>query len=283
MAGRRAGGNGPGFLHNGRMSDARPAMDWDAGSYEHVAAQLYPAAQVAVERAAPVPGERVLDLGCGTGNATLLAAARGAQVTGVDPSPRLLDVARERAAAEGLSVTFVDGEAASLPAGDASTDLVLSVFAVVFAPDPEAAVRELARVTAPSGRVVLTAWIPEGPIAEAGRVAFQALSDALGGPPGPAPFPWHDPAALGDLVRPYGFAIQTEEHPIAFTAPSVRDYVEGEFHHHPMIVSGQAILEPRGEAQAVKQRSLEIFEAANEDPGAFRVTSRYVVATARRV
>lgn len=269
--------------HNGPVSDARPAMDWDAGSYEHVAAQLYPAARVAVDRAAPVPGERVLDLGCGTGNATLLAAARGAQVTGVDPSPRLLDVARQRAAAEGLGVTFLHGEAANLPVGDASADLVLSVFAVVFAPDPQAAVRELARVTAPSGRVVLSAWIPEGPIAEAGRVAFQALSDALGGPPGPAPFPWHDPAALTDLFGPHGFAIHTEEQPIAFTAPSVRAYVEGEFHNHPMIVSGHAILEPRGEAQAVLDRTLEIFEAANEDPAAFRVTSRYVVATARRV
>jgi SAM-dependent methyltransferase len=265
------------------MADARPTMDWDAGSYEHVAAQLYPAARVAVDRAAPVPGERVLDVGCGTGNAALLAAATRAHVTGVDPSPRLLDVARERAAAEGLDVTFLAGEAANLPVGDAGTDLVLSVFAVVFAPDPQAVARELARVTAPAGRVVLTAWIPEGPIAEAGRVAFQAISNALGQPPGAPPYPWHDPAALTDLFGPHEFAIHTEEQPIAFTAPSARAYVEGEFDNHPMIVSGRAILEPRGEAQAVLDRTLEIFEAANEDPAAFRVTSRYVVATARRV
>lgn len=270
-------------MHNGAMADARPTMDWDAGSYEHVAAQLEPAAQVAVDRAAPVPGERVLDLGCGTGNAALLAAARGAEVIGVDPSPRLLDVARERAAVRGLGARFLQGEAAKLPVADASVDLVLSVFAVIFAPDPDAAVRELARVTAPSGRVVLTAWIPEGPITEAGRVAFQALSAALGRPPGPPPYPWHDPVALADLLDPQGFAVQTEEHQIAFTAPSVRDYVEGEFQNHPMIVSGRAILEPRGEAQAVKDRTLEIFEAANEDSAAFRVTSRYVVATAQRV
>ena len=264
------------------MSDAGPPMDWGAGHYEHVAAQLLPTAEVLVDSAAPAPGERVLDVGCGTGNATLLAAARGARVTGVDPTPRLLDVARERAAAEGLDATFLQGEAGHLPLDDASADVVLSVFGVIFAPDAAAAAQELARVTAPGGRVVLTAWIPEGPIAEAGRVAFQAISNALGGPPGPPPFPWHDAAALTDLLGPLGFTVTTEEQRISFTATSARAYVDAESRNHPMIVSGRALLEPRGEAQAVFDRALEIFESANEDPTAFRVTSRYVVATARR-
>lgn len=264
------------------MSNARPTMDWDAGSYEHTAAQLLPTAEVAVDRAAPTSGERVLDVGCGTGNAALLAAARGARVTGVDPSPRLLDLARERAAAEGLDATFLAGEAANLPVGDGTADLVLSVFAVVFAPDAQAAARELARVTAPGGRVVLTAWIPEGPIAEAGRVMRQAIENALGPSPAPPPYPWHDPTALSDLLSPHGFAVQTEEQRIAFTAPSAGALLQGEFENHPMMVSGLAILESRGGAQAVRDRALEIFEAANEDPAAFQVTSRYVVATARR-
>lgn len=82
-------------------SSAQPprTLDWSLGNYEHTAAQLLPAARVVVDRAAPAAGERVADVGCGTGNAALLAAARGARVTGVDPAPRLLEVAREQAAA----------------------------------------------------------------------------------------------------------------------------------------------------------------------------------------
>src|SRR5919199_6366535 len=101
-------------------------LDWGLGRYEDTAARLEPAARAVVERAAPAAGEHVLDVGCGTGNAALLAAARGARVTGVDPAPRLLDVAREEAAARGLDATFTAGEAAALPLGDGEADVVLS-------------------------------------------------------------------------------------------------------------------------------------------------------------
>jgi SAM-dependent methyltransferase len=111
-----------------------PAPDWGVGHYEHTAAQLLPAARLVVETAAPAGGERVVDIGCGTGNAALLAAQRGATVTGVDPAARLLEVARARAAAERLDATFVVGDAATVPVGDSEADVVLSVFGVIFAP-----------------------------------------------------------------------------------------------------------------------------------------------------
>src|SRR3954452_16573973 len=82
-----------------RRSLLMSTVDWGVGRYEDTALQLLPAARVVVDRAAPRPGERVVDVGCGTGNAALLAAERGARVTGVDPAARLLDVAREEAAA----------------------------------------------------------------------------------------------------------------------------------------------------------------------------------------
>src|SRR3954452_3668306 len=133
-------------------------MDWSAGHYEQIADQVMPAAHAVVDRAVPVPGEHVVDVGCGTGNAALLAAERGARVTGVDPAPRLLEVARARAASRGLEATFALGDAAALPIEDGEADVVLSVFGVIFASDPLAAAAEMARVTAPGGRVVLTAW-----------------------------------------------------------------------------------------------------------------------------
>src|SRR5579885_1669892 len=86
-----------------------PTPDWSIGQYEHTAAQLLPAAEAAVELAAPRPGEEVIDVGCGTGNAALLAAERGARVIGIDPAPRLRAVAARAARARGLSVTFLPG------------------------------------------------------------------------------------------------------------------------------------------------------------------------------
>jgi SAM-dependent methyltransferase len=168
----------------GAPKDALTALrsDWSVGRYEETASQLLPAAELLVEDAGPLAGERVVDVGCGTGNAALLAAARGAQVTGVDPALRLLDVARARAAAAAVDATFLAGEAAALPLADNSADLMLSVFGVIFAPDPQAAAAELARVTADDGRILLTAWIPGGAISRMNQVAQQAVLRTLGAP-----------------------------------------------------------------------------------------------------
>jgi SAM-dependent methyltransferase len=256
--------------------------DWGVGQYEWTARQLLPAAGMVVDTAAIRPDERVLDLGCGTGNAALLAAQRGARVTGVDPAPRLLDVARKTAADRGADIDFLPGDAASIPVADASVDVVLSVFAVIFAPDPPGAAAELARVVAPGGRIALSAWIPGGAISEMNGVAAASVQEALGTPPRPQPFPWHELDAVSALLSPHGFHVTMDEHRLAFSASSARDYLDEESRSHPLAVAGMAVLEPRGEADAVRQRMLEILEHANEDPEAFRVTSRYVVAQANR-
>ena len=256
--------------------------DWDAGSYERTAAQLQPAAEVVVDAAAPRAGERIVDVGCGTGNATLLAARRGAIAIGVDPAPRLLEVARERAQAERIEASFAAGDAAGLPVGDGEAELVLSVFGVVFASDPAIAAAELGRACSASGRVVLSAWIPDGPIAEAGRLSGEAVANALGSPPPGPRFAWQDRGALQDLLGPHGFDVSTDEHRISFTARSAAEYVAGEADNEPRALAARAVLEPRGEYVRLTERLLAIYEDANEDPSAFRVTSRYVVATARR-
>ena len=123
------------------------------------------------------------------------------RVTGVDPAPRLLQVARARAASDGKKVDFLPGDAASLPAGDASVDVILSVFAVIFAPDPGAAAREMSRVLAPGGRIVLSAWIPAGAMFEMTSAAADAVRQAVGAP-APEPFAWHDRDALASLLEP---------------------------------------------------------------------------------
>ncbi len=257
-------------------------MDWSLGHYETTAEQLSPVATAVVDRAALSPGDRVVDVGCGTGNATLAAALRGAHATGVDPAARLLEVARVRAAESGVHATFVRGDAASIPLETASADIVLSVFGVIFAPDPAAAATEIARLTAPGGRILLTAWIPEGAINDFVGVFQKAVAAALGLPPGPPPFAWHDQGALASLFGPHGFSVTVAQDEVAITASSPREYMEIQRRDHPMSVAGQAVLESRGDGEALAERALAILEAANEDPGAFRVTSQYVVATAVR-
>src|SRR3954462_10924744 len=126
-------------------------VDWGVGEYEQTAAELEPVAEHVVALARLEAGERVLDVACGTGNAALLAARTGARATGVDGAPRLIEVARTRAAADGLAPAFVVGDVHQLPFGDGAFDVVLSVFGVVFADDPPRALGELVRVLRPGG------------------------------------------------------------------------------------------------------------------------------------
>lgn len=266
------------------MTGSRP-VDWGLGHYERTAAQLAPIAEVVVDRASPQAGERVLDVGCGTGNAALLAAARGAAVTGVDPASRLLEVARGRAAERGLEVEFAPGEAAALPVEDGSVDVVLSVFGVVFASDPVAAAGEMARVTASRGRIVLSAWLDDGAVSEVVRMARETQMAALDAPPMPSPFAWHDRAALSGLLEPHGFTVEVDRHRHVFTAASIDDYLRDELVDHPLFVASQGMLAARGKshvAAEILDRAREILAARNEDPDRLAVTGSYVVATAQR-
>lgn len=131
---------------------------WAAGDF----AKIAPGAQIVGEilcDAIPVyAGDRVIDIGCGTGNTSLAAARRRAHVAGVDPVPGLLEKAKERASFEGLEIDFRDGGAEAIPFHDASFDVALSTFGLIFSKDPEASVREAARVLCPGGRLGLTSW-----------------------------------------------------------------------------------------------------------------------------
>jgi SAM-dependent methyltransferase len=256
-------------------------VSWGIGRFERIAPTLLPASELAVARIDVRPGERVLDLGCGSGNATELLARTGAEVTAVDPAPRLLDVARQRLSDAGLSAAFAQGVAGDIPLADASVDAVVSVFAMVFAPDPDRVVAEVARVLRRPGRLVFTAWLPEGAMFEVSRDRRLAIEEVTGSSVA-ATLAWHDLAQVTDAFAPYGFEVRSEEHELAFTGDSPDQYVDVELAEHPMWVLARSILEPRGEWEELRERSRASFRSANEDPAAFRVTSRYVVVTATR-
>lgn len=266
-------------------SSSRPGpVDWSTGSYEEIANVVRPAAAAVVAAATPRPGEHVIDVGCGTGTASILAAQRGARVTGVDPAERLLAVAAGDARAANIeAVEFLRGTADRLPVGDDVADVVISSFGVIFAPDAPAAMAEIDRVLRPYARIALSAWIPAGTMASFVGVGRTALQEALGAPPAPPTFPWHERDPLADLLAPYGFGdVRVTDHSLAFTAPSPEAYVDNETAAHPMWVAARPVLEAAGTLGTVRAEAIAVLEAGNEDPGAFRATSRYVVALARR-
>lgn len=259
-----------------------PPLDWGVGHYERTAQTLLPAAQVLVAAAALRAGERVLDLGTGTGNAALLAAAEGARVTAVDPSPRLLDVARAAAQERGLDIAFEAGEAANLPSPARSVDCLLSHFGLIFTSDPAAAAAEIARVLDTGGRAAFTAWLPGGALGELAAAAQDMVRTAVGAPPAPPGFPWHDGSAVQDLFAGHGMtATVAARDEVAFTASSPGAYLDAEVASHPLAVTAFTVFARLGQADQARERLLQILIDHNEEADGFRGTSHYVVVVVR--
>ncbi len=170
---------------------------WATGDYAAVARHIEGVGVTAVLAARPVEGMDLLDVATGNGNAALVAAEQGAHVTGLDLTPELFGSARERAAALGVEVDWVEGDAEQLPFADASFDRVLSTLGVQFAPRHEAVAAELVRVLRPGGRFALCNWKVDGMIGE----MFKLFGAALPAPPPFASPPslWGDEAHVREL------------------------------------------------------------------------------------
>jgi SAM-dependent methyltransferase len=144
----------------------RHAVVWGSGPYQGITETIADIHQAVIEQLDPQPGQRLLDVACGTGAAAELAATTGAEVVGVDIAPALIEQAKERATERGLDIDYRVGDAEALDLEDGSFDLVTSTCGVMFAPDHEAVARELARVTKPGGRIALACWTPESGLAK---------------------------------------------------------------------------------------------------------------------
>jgi SAM-dependent methyltransferase len=258
------------------------SVDWGTGHYETTAQRLQPAAREVIDVASPGPGERLLDVGTGTGNAALLAAERGAVVVGIDPAARLLEVARSRARQSGLEIDFLAGDAASPPVRESSFDVVVSVFAAVFAADPEAALAGMVRVLRPDGRIVLSAWIPGNPISRMNQTIMTAVREVTGVPPAAVGIAWHDLDQVTALAARHGLTVEATQRSIVFADSSVDDYLDREIREHPMAVSARVALEPTGRFDGVRREAHAVLAEGNEDPAAFRITSRYVIIAMSR-
>src|SRR3954465_3296726 len=124
---------------------------WAAGDFDSIVPFLWGAGGVATEAAGGGPGDRVLDIAAGSGNAAIQAAMRGADVVASDLTPELFEPGRRRASENGVELEWAEADAEALPFEDASFDVALSTFGIMFAPRQSVAAAELARVVRPGG------------------------------------------------------------------------------------------------------------------------------------
>jgi SAM-dependent methyltransferase len=190
---------------------------WMAGDFGVIAKTISAGAEAFVSRLALPPRSRVLDVACGTGNLAIPLARQGCIVTGVDIAPNLLVQARERAAAEGLTTTFDEGDAEQLPYRDGAFDTVVTMFGAMFAPRPELVASEFGRVLKSGGLLAMANW---NPASFTGQM-FRATSKHVPPPPGVAPpILWGDDATVRQRLEPIFSNIQTELIPIDFDLPT---------------------------------------------------------------
>jgi SAM-dependent methyltransferase len=208
---------------------------WDRGDYSATASDLHRLSEEAVRRAGPISGQAVLDLGTGTGNAALLAAATGATVTGVDLAVGLLDQARGRARDAGLTIDFVHGDLHALPFPDASFDVALSVSAAVLVPEPRRTAAEIVRVLRPGGRAVVVGWFDDSIL---GRMMAQfpvVTPEMLAADPG-----WYAPDRVERLFADLPATVTTTQVPFAFSGADTDALVERMTSRHPVMVAARA-------------------------------------------
>ena len=197
----------------------KQSVMWGNGPYQRVTETLTDIHERVIESLAPQPGDRWLDLACGTGAIAERASAAGAQVTGVDLAPVLIETAKERAEEQGLDIHYAVGDVEQLTFDDASFEKVSSTCGIMFAPDHEATAREIARVTAPGGRVALANWTPTGGLAK----MFKVMAPYQPAPPPSSPFDWGDENRVTELLSD-AFDLGLEEHVSTLHMPSGEAY-----------------------------------------------------------
>jgi ubiquinone/menaquinone biosynthesis C-methylase UbiE len=201
----------------------RQQATWASGDYGQIGVRLQVVGESLCEAVDLHATDKVLDVAAGNGNASLAAARYFADVTSTDYVPALLEQGRRRAEADGLPITFRVADAEALPFTDASFDVALSTFGVMFAPNQDRAASELLRVVRPGGRIGLANWTPDGFVGK----LFEVLSSHVPPPAGlRSPLEWGKEPRLVQLFGPQASDIRTQRRTYTFRYRSAEHWIE---------------------------------------------------------
>jgi SAM-dependent methyltransferase len=253
----------------------RQQKAWSSGDYGKVGVTLVVIGELLSEAVDLRPGQRVLDVACGNGNASLAAARRFCEVVGIDYVPMLLDEGRQRAQADGLEVDFREGDAE-----DTSFDVVLSTLGVMFAPNQEKAAAELLRVVRPGGTIGMANWVPDGYVGDLFRTMGKYVPPPAGLKP---PFRWGTEEGLRELFGGGISSLQTRRRSFMWRFPSARHHVEFMREYYGPLNKAFETLDEEGQV-AFEQNLIRLVEHYNRsDDGTAVWPADYleVVATRR--
>jgi ubiquinone/menaquinone biosynthesis C-methylase UbiE len=221
----------------------RQQATWSSGDYAVIGVRLQIVGETLCEAADIRANERVLDVAAGNGNASLAAARRYATVTSTDYVPALLEKGRRRAEAEELKIEFREADAEALPFADASFDVALSTFGVMFAPDQPRVASELLRVVRDGGRIGLANWTPEGFIGQ----LFKTIGKHVPPPAGlSSPLLWGTEQHLSQLFGPSGAQIQAARKVYNFRFASSEHWLQVFRDYYGPTLKAFAALDERG-------------------------------------
>jgi ubiquinone/menaquinone biosynthesis C-methylase UbiE len=230
---------------------ARQQAAWSSGDYAVVGTTLQIVGEELCEALDVRSGQNVLDIAAGNGNASLAAARRWCDVIATDYVPALLERARERAAAERLAIEFRAADAEALPFPDASFDVVVSTFGVMFTPDQDRAAAEMVRVCKRGGKIGLANWTPEGFIGQ----VFKTIGKHVPPPAGAkSPALWGTRARIAELFEPHATSVKSAQRSFVFRYRTPAHWLEVFKTYYGPVLKTFAALEPA--AQAALQRDL---------------------------
>jgi ubiquinone/menaquinone biosynthesis C-methylase UbiE len=202
---------------------ARQHGAWSSGDYAILGTTLQIVGEQLCEAVDIRPGQKVLDVAAGNGNATLAAARRWCDVVSTDYVPALLDRGRSRAAAEGLPVEFREADAEALCFVDGAFDVVLSTFGVMFTPDQDRAATELLRVCRSGGKIGMANWTPEGFIGQIFRTLGKYLPPPVGAK---SPALWGTEARIEQMFGPSAASIRARRLEFNFRYRSPQHFLD---------------------------------------------------------
>jgi ubiquinone/menaquinone biosynthesis C-methylase UbiE len=231
-----------------------------------------------IDACAVSAGQEVLDVGAGTGNFALLAAAEGASVVASDLTPKLMERGRERAAAEGVELEWVEADAEELPFDDDRFDCTASVFAAMFAPRPERVAKELFRVTRPGNTVGMANWVPEG---FSGRM-FALFNEFAPRPEGiPAPIEWGTEDVVRERFGGLAGTLEMERRFVPIEFDSVEAMLAQVEQNGPQVAMKETV-GPELYDESMRQFRELIGEFNQADDGSVRIQSEYLLVVARK-